>query len=180
MSAAALLAALQARGVRLTAVGDRLRVDAPAGVLTVADRAALAAYKAALLARLRRRCHACRGTRWYVPRADLPAYQVCATCHPPPAAAPGRPPLSARGAQVLAAARARRWPRLPLWPHLAVAAGEAAWRTFCATAGAARLRQAAERLGVAAGASCPRCDAEALAQLGALADGVVGDVPAAS
>ena len=53
MTAAALLAALQTRGVRLAAVGDRLRVEAPRGVLTAADRAALAAHKAALLALLR-------------------------------------------------------------------------------------------------------------------------------
>jgi hypothetical protein len=47
-----LLAALNARAVRLTAVGDRLRVDAPAGTLTAADRQALAQHKAALLALL--------------------------------------------------------------------------------------------------------------------------------
>ena len=53
MRAAALLAALEARGVRLMAVGQTLRVDAPRGVLTTADREALLAHKAAVLAALR-------------------------------------------------------------------------------------------------------------------------------
>jgi hypothetical protein len=44
-----LIAALDVRGVRLTA---RLEVDAPAGVLTPELRAALSAHKPALLARL--------------------------------------------------------------------------------------------------------------------------------
>ncbi|MBX5493564.1 MAG: hypothetical protein IRZ14_20645, partial [Chloroflexi bacterium] len=103
-------------------------------------------------------CRTCGSARWWRPLADRPDYWVCAICHPlPDASLPLAQPV-ALGAQVLAAARARRWPRLPLWPHLAVAAGEAAWRTFCATAGAALLRQAAEALGITAVAICPRCD----------------------
>jgi hypothetical protein len=47
-----LLAHLRRRGVVLTAAGDALRVDAPAGVLTAALRQALVAHKAALLERL--------------------------------------------------------------------------------------------------------------------------------
>lgn len=53
MTAAVLLADLRARGVRLAAVGARLRVEAPRGVLTEADREALAAHKTAVLAELR-------------------------------------------------------------------------------------------------------------------------------
>jgi len=49
---AALVADLEARGVRLTAVGERLRVDAPRGTLTVADREALVRHKPAILAEL--------------------------------------------------------------------------------------------------------------------------------
>jgi hypothetical protein len=51
--ATALMADLEARGVRLMAVGQRLRVDAPRGVLTTADREALLVHKLAVLAELR-------------------------------------------------------------------------------------------------------------------------------
>jgi hypothetical protein len=43
---------LTARDVHLAVVGDRLRVEAPAGILTAADRLALAEHKAGLLALL--------------------------------------------------------------------------------------------------------------------------------
>jgi hypothetical protein len=52
MSTAQLLAGLQARGVRLRAEGGRLKVEAPKGALTPADRQALAERKADLLAAL--------------------------------------------------------------------------------------------------------------------------------
>ena len=52
MSAARLLADLQARGVVLAPDCGRLRVDAPRGVLTPSDRQALARHKPALLAML--------------------------------------------------------------------------------------------------------------------------------
>ena len=45
---------LKARGVRLEAAGDTLTVDAPAGVLTEGDRAALLESKPALLRLLSR------------------------------------------------------------------------------------------------------------------------------
>jgi hypothetical protein len=47
------MADLEARGVRLLAVGKTLRVDAPRGVLTATDREALVAHKPAVLATLR-------------------------------------------------------------------------------------------------------------------------------
>jgi len=47
-----LVAAMTARGVTFTVVGDRLRVDAPAGELTETDWTTLAAHKPALLALL--------------------------------------------------------------------------------------------------------------------------------
>jgi hypothetical protein len=50
---AALITDLEVRGVRLMAVGETLRVDAPRGVLTAADRKALLAHKPAILAKLR-------------------------------------------------------------------------------------------------------------------------------
>jgi hypothetical protein len=53
MTPTALIVDLEARGVRLMAVGQTLRVDAPRGVLTTADREALRAHKAAILAVLR-------------------------------------------------------------------------------------------------------------------------------
>jgi|SRR6516225_2754355 hypothetical protein len=52
MTAADLLRHLQGRGVRLEAKEDRLRVDAPAGLLTEADRQALTTHKVELLALL--------------------------------------------------------------------------------------------------------------------------------
>jgi hypothetical protein len=50
MTAARLLADLRGRGAIVEVVGDRLRVDAPVGVVTAADRAALVEHKAELLA----------------------------------------------------------------------------------------------------------------------------------
>jgi hypothetical protein len=53
MTAPELVVALEARGIRLAVVGDRLRVDAPAGAVTTADRETLLQHKPALLAVLR-------------------------------------------------------------------------------------------------------------------------------
>lgn len=50
MTATALLADLLSRGVGLSADGDRLHVDAPKGVLTDADVAALHQHKPQILA----------------------------------------------------------------------------------------------------------------------------------
>ena len=47
-----LIATLQAHHILLAAIGDRLKVDAPAGTLTAELRDALAQHKTALLARL--------------------------------------------------------------------------------------------------------------------------------
>jgi len=52
MTAAELLQSLTARDVRVEAAGGRLRVDAPAGILTDVDRLALAERKVDLLALL--------------------------------------------------------------------------------------------------------------------------------
>jgi hypothetical protein len=51
MTFAALEAELDARGVKITAVEGKLRIEAPAGAVTDALRAALAEHKAALLCR---------------------------------------------------------------------------------------------------------------------------------
>jgi len=53
MTHGALRADLEARGVRLTVIGQKLRVDAPKGTLTQADRDALVHHKPVLLAALR-------------------------------------------------------------------------------------------------------------------------------
>lgn len=53
MTAEELIGSLSRRDVRLSAVGDRLRVDAPAGTVTPTDRAAIARYKQDLLRLLR-------------------------------------------------------------------------------------------------------------------------------
>jgi hypothetical protein len=52
MTAARFLADLRGRGAIVAVVADRLRVDAPVGVVTAADRAALVEHKAELLALL--------------------------------------------------------------------------------------------------------------------------------
>ena len=52
MSAVDLLATLRARDCELTAAGERLRVEAPAGALTPDLRAALAEHKAEILTEL--------------------------------------------------------------------------------------------------------------------------------
>src|SRR5262245_63281887 len=52
MTAPEIAAAMTARGVRFGVVGDRLRVDAPAGELTESDWTTLSAHKPALLALL--------------------------------------------------------------------------------------------------------------------------------
>jgi hypothetical protein len=49
MTAPELVVTMTARGVTFTVVGDRLRVEAPAGELTESDRNTLAAHKPALL-----------------------------------------------------------------------------------------------------------------------------------
>jgi hypothetical protein len=49
VTATELLADLTARDVRLSTVGDRLRVEAPTGVLTAGDRLALVEHKVELL-----------------------------------------------------------------------------------------------------------------------------------
>jgi hypothetical protein len=61
MTAILFLKELQALGVRLTANGDKLRVNAPGGVLTDAIRAGLVEHKVALLALLSSE-HGCAGT----------------------------------------------------------------------------------------------------------------------
>ncbi len=52
MSMAELLVELRSRGVELTAMGERLRIDAPKGVLTPEIRETLARHKAEILALL--------------------------------------------------------------------------------------------------------------------------------
>src|SRR5215217_6765194 len=78
MSARTLMMALAARGVHLEARGDRLHYRAPRGVLTAADRAALATHKAELLAAL------------VEPRPPLPRgfTHWCAGAHPFPTPLP--------------------------------------------------------------------------------------------
>jgi hypothetical protein len=54
MNASALLADLQSRGVKVWPDGDRIHLDAPRGVLSDADRDAVKAIKAQMLALLTR------------------------------------------------------------------------------------------------------------------------------
>ena len=66
-SAAALLAALQARDIRLVLDGERLKVNAPKGALDEAAKAQIAEHKAALMETLRA---AERAKRNQIPRLD--------------------------------------------------------------------------------------------------------------
>jgi hypothetical protein len=59
VSARQLVAELRERDVQVTASGGHLHVDAPAGVLTIADRDALLAQKPELLALLDHPCMSC-------------------------------------------------------------------------------------------------------------------------
>ena len=52
MTAVAVIDDLERRGVKLATINGLLRIDAPKGVLTAVDRAALAEYRDALIARL--------------------------------------------------------------------------------------------------------------------------------
>jgi hypothetical protein len=54
VTAAEILASLTARSVRLSTVNDRLRVEAPAGVLSEADRLTIARHKSGLMTLLGR------------------------------------------------------------------------------------------------------------------------------
>ena len=78
MNALKLYHDLKARGVNLEATGDGLRVDAPAGVLTEEDRAALLEAKPVLLRFLtraqRRQQHADDGRRFRVRPSRHPGY----------------------------------------------------------------------------------------------------------
>lgn len=85
---------LRERGVVLTVNGDRINYRAPAGTLTDADKASLAAHKREILDYLLTETppkpsfpHGCGSTRWWWravmtekgPRGDW----LCAACHPP-------------------------------------------------------------------------------------------------
>ena len=106
MEPAALLQKLREIGCELRPDGDRLRVRAPAGVLTEDLRAAIREHKVELLRLLSAgeagrvearcppapritlalslqrdgRCYCCKGSRWWLSRYGV---LVCATCHPP-------------------------------------------------------------------------------------------------
>ncbi|MFH0809361.1 MAG: hypothetical protein V2A77_02650 [Pseudomonadota bacterium] len=84
MSTAALVTDLQARGVRLSAVNGRLRVEAPKGLLTPEVKQALAERKGEVLAYLTAwpgPCYACGETAWWL--GTDTGVIVCGRCHPP-------------------------------------------------------------------------------------------------
>jgi tubulysin polyketide synthase-like protein len=93
MNAAELLAALRSQGVNLSVAGDRLHVDAPAGVISPALRNTLREQKAGLIALIStkpdprparppmRRYH--RHDRYWRRASHAAGYWVCGICHPP-------------------------------------------------------------------------------------------------
>lgn len=81
MTAVAVIDDLERRGVKLATINGLLRIDAPKGVLTAVDRAALAEYRDALIARLEATAdidiwdHVLAVTRWHMP-AIVPALET--------------------------------------------------------------------------------------------------------
>ena len=90
MNADLLLTDLLARGVRITAAGERLIVDAPKGVVTDELRQSIADHKLELLALLdgdprpARPCHSCHSTRWRRRRPERGGGWLCSACYPAP------------------------------------------------------------------------------------------------
>ena len=88
MSAGLLLADLLARGVRLTAAGERLVVDAPKGVVTDDLRQLITIHKLELLSLLEddprptRPCHPCRSKNWRRRPPERGRGWLCAACYP--------------------------------------------------------------------------------------------------
>lgn len=92
MTARTVFDRLYCLGASVSVVEDKLRVEAPAGVLTPDLKTALIEYKAALIALLRQRveedgmpkapCSRCGGRRFWISRAHGPP--TCAACWPPP------------------------------------------------------------------------------------------------
>lgn len=78
MTAVAVIDDLERRGVKLATINGLLRIDAPQGVLTAVDRAALAEYRDALIARLEATAdidiwdHVLAVTRYHMPEAVPP------------------------------------------------------------------------------------------------------------
>lgn len=155
MNARQLLADLRARGITVRAEGGTLRVSAPRGALSEADRAALAEGKADLLAALT--FEAKPETRDGVLRnenekmnggtseASLQplTYPIRITGLgsgasgagdplPEPAAEPaiGGAANAEAVSALLTWATANGWPKLPISQGAAIAAGETCWRTF--------------------------------------------------
>jgi hypothetical protein len=86
MTASAVLSALRDRGFELTVIDDGVRVT-PASRLTDADRAALRAHKAALVALLSpptTPCFLCKQTRYWWREAGNVGDWICGACHPDP------------------------------------------------------------------------------------------------
>ena len=86
MTANTLFKELTKRGAILdvSREGDRLRVNAPRGILTTDICEALTQQKWALLALVRQRpeggCYACHGTRYWL---SIHQALICGRCHPP-------------------------------------------------------------------------------------------------
>lgn len=92
-------------------------------------------------------CRACKGTDFWRLAPEVGGGWCCARCHPQPATAPGanvRKPLP-EAADLATWAQAEGCPRLPLAPHVAIAAGEAAWHAWLGRASAADLAEAWQR-----------------------------------
>ncbi len=89
MTPTELIADLRARGIILSVVDSRLRVDAPRGVITADIREWIATHKAKLMELLLRPpsppySYLCqRHTRCWRCAVHTDNYWVCGICHPP-------------------------------------------------------------------------------------------------
>lgn len=83
MTATELLDECRARGVELTAVGDRLRLSGPAGAVEDALRAKLRARKTDLVAALTSTCPGCQRPIDEKRRCWHCHYRACGTCGRP-------------------------------------------------------------------------------------------------
>ena len=122
-----LLAALAARDIRLLVEDGRLVLDAPAGAVTAADRAAVRARKAELLAALRPALPVAPGCPRCVRPSPVPGAWCDGCLETPPAPPVLRYPVAVRWASERGWLRVRD-PFSGEWHEIRAADAPACWR----------------------------------------------------
>ena len=152
-SSIALLETMIARGVRLQALGDRLHVEAPPGVLTDSDRKALAEAKQPLLDLLANQCTWCGSAR-ADGGPDPTGAPWCVACRDAEQALQAVPPALVEGRDLRAdwagaiheLGELVGYPRLSFKEGHSVALGPLAWHKFVARASVEDLQLVLARL----------------------------------